>query len=250
MKIIVPILSIVLACSMGSKTHAAGETPAAASFSGTVVETANAGSYTYVQIDTGKEKVWAAAPQFPVKVGDKASFANGMAMKNYESKNLKRTFDTVYFTGAIEVGGSTAAPMGKGMGMNPHGPGGAADPHAKMRAKTPPITIDFAGLKKPEGGMTVGEVMALKSSWGNKPVALRGKVVKYNTMIMGKNWMHVQDGTGASGANDLTVTTMATAKVGDTVLVQGKLTFEKDFGAGYKYDIVMEDAKVTVEPAK
>ena len=64
---------------------------------------------------------------------------------------------------------------------------------------------------------------------------------------MGKNWVHVQDGTGGSGTNDLTVTTNATAAVGDTVLVRGKLGADKDFGFGYKYDILIEDAALTVE---
>lgn len=248
MKIVVTILSLALLCSVCVETKAAGEVPAASSFSGTVLETANAGSYTYVQIDTGKEKIWAAAPQFPVKVGDKASLANGMAMKNYASKGLNRTFDTVYFVGNITVGDSPQTSTG--LAMNPHGPGGTADPHAKMRAQKPAIKLDFTGITKPDGGMTVAEVVALKSTWGDKPVSLRAKVVKYNAMIMGKNWLHVQDGTGASGANDLTITTADTVKVGDTVLVQGKLTFNKDFGAGYKYDIVMENAKVTAEAAK
>lgn len=248
MKIVVTILSLVLACNLCNQAKAAGEAAATGSFYGKVVETANAGAYTYVQIDTGKEKVWAAAPQFKVKVGDQASFTSGMPMKNYESKVLSRTFDTVYFAGGITVAGSQ--PSGTSLTMNPHAMGGMADPHAKMRSKTPPMAIDFTGIKKPDGGMTVAEVMALKSSWGNKPVTLRGKVVKYNPLIMGKNWVHVQDGTGASGANDLTVTTASVVKVGDTVLVHGKLTFDRDFGAGYKYDIVMEDAKVTTEAVK
>jgi hypothetical protein len=57
----------------------------------------------------------------------------------------------------------------------------------------------------------------------------------------------VQDGTGGKGSNDLTITTAASAKVGDTVLVKGVLTTNKDFGLGYKYDVMIEDAQVTVE---
>ena len=64
---------------------------------------------------------------------------------------------------------------------------------------------------------------------------------------MGKNWLHIQDGTGAEGTNDLTVTTSGTAKVGDTVLVSGVLVTDKDFGYGYKYAVLIEDAQVTVE---
>ena len=80
-----------------------------------------------------------------------------------------------------------------------------------------------------------------------KPVTLRAKVVKYSPQIMGKNWLHLQDGSGAAGSNDLTVTSDVTANVGDTVLVKGPLTLDKDFGYGYKYDVILEDAKVTVE---
>jgi hypothetical protein len=66
---------------------------------------------------------------------------------------------------------------------------------------------------------------------------------------MNKNWLHVQDGTGAAGANDLTVTTADTAKVGDTVLVTGTLGLMRDFGYGYKYEVLLENSKVTVEAA-
>ena len=76
---------------------------------------------------------------------------------------------------------------------------------------------------------------------------MRAKVVKYNEQIMNRNWLHLQDGTGATGANDLTVTTAEKAKVGDTVLVKGTLVFDKDFGYGYKYKVMLEDAKLTVE---
>jgi hypothetical protein len=78
----------------------------------------------------------------------------------------------------------------------------------------------------------------------------RGKVVKTNPNIMGKNWLHVRDGSGAEGTNDLTVTTAGTApNVGDTVVVKGTVALEKDFGMGYQYDIIVEDAEVTVETA-
>jgi len=72
-------------------------------------------------------------------------------------------------------------------------------------------------------------------------------VVKFSPEIMGKNWIHLQDGTGVSGANDLTVTTSATAQTGDTVTISGVLVTDKDFGYGYSYDVIVEDAEVVVE---
>ena len=88
-----------------------------------------------------------------------------------------------------------------------------------------------------------------KSKLAGKPVAVRGKVVKYNAEIMGKNWLHIQDGSGSTDKNDndLTITTTTPAKLGDTVLVTGNVTTNKDFGAGYKYTVILDDAKVTVE---
>jgi hypothetical protein len=67
------------------------------------------------------------------------------------------------------------------------------------------------------------------------------------TGIMGKNWLHVKDGSGTPGSDDLVVTTQIEAKIGDTVLVNGTLVTDKDFGSGYRYDVIVEDAEVTVE---
>ena len=91
-------------------------------------------------------------------------------------------------------------------------------------------------------------MFAEKDQLAGQPVVFRGKVVKTNPNIMGKNWLHVRDGSGAEGTNDLTVTTAGTApNVGDTVVVKGTVALNKDFGMGYQYDIIVEDAEVTVE---
>jgi hypothetical protein len=106
---------------------------------------------------------------------------------------------------------------------------------------------DFSKIVKPKGGKTVQEVYQEKDKLNGKRVTLRGKVVKYNEAIMGKNWLHLRDGTGKEPANDLTVTTQAKAKVGDMVLLEGTVTLDKDLGAGYNYDVLIEDAKVKTE---
>ncbi len=107
--------------------------------------------------------------------------------------------------------------------------------------------FDFSKIVKPKGGKTVQEVYQEKDKLNGKRVTLRGKVVKYNEAIMGKNWLHLRDGTGKEPANDLTVTTQAKAKVGDIVLLEGTVTLNKDLGAGYNYDVIIEDAKVKIE---
>ncbi len=212
-------------------------------FSGKVLETVNTGDYTYVRVDTGKTNVWAAAPKFSVKVGDTASIKAGMPMPQYHSKTLNRDFDVVYFTdrvavnGAESVAGSDASLQGLPKG---HPPISGQTPQASTK-------VDLSGIKKAPGGQTVAEIYAEKSKLSGKQVKVRGKVVKYNGNIMGKNWVHLRDGTGAEGNNDLLVTTSSEPKVGDTVVATGTLSLNKDFGANYKYSVMIEDAKVVVE---
>lgn len=205
---------------------------------GKVLETMDAAGYTYVQVDTGTEKFWAAAPQFAVKVGDDVVVPEGMPMPDYHSKTLDRTFDIVYFVPSVLVGG-------------------AANLAGDMPADHPPMTggktvvektaVDLSGIKAAEGGQTVADIFTKKAELAGKPVKVRGKVVKFSAEIMGKNWIHLQDGTGEAGSNDLTVTTSAMAKMGDTVLISGVLATDKDFGYGYAYGVIVEDAQVTVE---
>jgi len=114
----------------------------------------------------------------------------------------------------------------------------------------PSSDVDLAGIAKAEGGKTVAEVFAEKDALAGSPVTFRGKVVKTNPNIMGKNWLHVRDGSGEDGTNDLTITTAGDMPaIGDTVLVTGTVTLNKDFGMGYAYDVLIEDAAVTVESA-
>ena len=215
----------------------AGQPPAPAALSGTVAETMTTAGYTYVNVDTGAEKVWAAAPAFEVKEGDRVSVPPGAAMPNYYSKSLDRTFDVVYFVGAISVGDEAATQ--EAMPALPPG----SHPAPVVDA----AEISFEGIAASEGELTVGELFEKGSDLAGTVVTLRGKVVKFSTQIMGKNWLHLQDGSGSEGTNDLTVTTTTTVKVGDVVLVSGVVSIDRDFGYGYEYEVILEDARVTVE---
>lgn len=117
----------------------------------------------------------------------------------------------------------------------------------------PPISeqdyseLDFSGIEKPVGGKTISDLYAEKNSLSGQAVVVRGKVVKFTANVMGKNWLHVRDGTGEDGTNDLTVTTDSVVKIGDVVTASGVLALDRDLGFGYVYDIIIEDAEVTVE---
>ena len=123
-----------------------------------------------------------------------------------------------------------------------------ADPHP-VPSVQPGTDIDLSGIAKADGGKTVAELYAEKDQLAGQKVTVRGKVVKTNAGIMNKDWLHVRDGSGEEGKNDLTITTTTTPlpNVGDTVLVTGTVTLDKDFGMGYQYPVLIEDAEVKIE---
>jgi hypothetical protein len=95
-----------------------------------------------------------------------------------------------------------------------------------------------------ESCITIGKLMADKKSFSGKTIKVKGVVTKVNEEIMGKNWIHIQDGTEAEGVYDLTITTLKAVSVGDTVTFEGKISLDKDFGYGYFYNVLMEEGDI------
>jgi hypothetical protein len=204
--------------------------------SGKVVETMNAGGYTYVCLEKKGKKTWVAVPEMTVKVGQEVSFPEGQEMPNFTSKTLNRTFESIIFTsGPVE---QKAAAKGAAA---PGGTGGGSKAASSSLAKD--IKIEKAACP---GAYTVGEIFAKRASLNKKTAVIKAKVVKVSAGIMGKNWIHLQDGSGdpEKGSHDLVVTSQDLPSVGDVVTVKGTVYKDKDFGAGYKYTVIMEEAKV------
>lgn len=214
---------------------------------GTVLETMNSGGYTYVYVDTGSEKLWAAGPATTASVGQVVVMDKGMAMPEFHAKSLDRTFDVIYFVSYIraagEAGQAQEAPHGDTGGMGGMGAAGAGDGSSHSQVEKTAVT----GVAKVADGYTVEEIFTQSAALSGKPVKVRGQVVKFTPNIMGTNWVHIQDGTGSDATADLTVTTSATVAAGDLVVVEGPLTVNKDFGAGYKYAAIIENASITKE---
>jgi len=219
---------------------------------GKVVETMDASNYTYVLLDTGSERLWCAGPQTPIKVGDEVSIPKGMLMTGFHSKALDRDFAEIYFVGAINpaAGGMPAGMPHGGMGDTGDMGGMGAAPAGEGPVSGTQTVLDDAhveGVKKATDGYTVAEIYAKGADLNAQQVKVRGRVVKFTPAIMGTNWVHIQDGTGSGDTVDLTVTTNATVGTGDVVLVDGTLATNKDFGAGYFYKAIIEDATVIKE---
>ena len=209
-------------------------TPGAETVTGSVVETMNAGGYTYVRLQTGKEDVWIAASEFPVKSGERLTAPLEMPMENFHSKTLNRDFPVVYFVSQI-------AREGQALSAATSQP--AAMP---LMGNHQPASMAPGESISPAAGLSIADVWAKRASLAGKPVVIRGKVVKVNNGIMDRNWLHLQDGSGSAAdrTNDLTVTTAAVARVGDIVTAAGMLAINKDFSSGYVYDAILEGATV------
>ena len=164
----------------------------------------------------------------------------GMAMPEFTSKTLDRTFDVIYFVGSI--GRRRPDARGRSATTTAHA---AEAGHATSGTQTVLDKAAVGDVAKAAGGYTVDEIFAKSASLGGQNVKVAGQVVKFTPNIMGTNWVHIQDGTGAGETADLTVTTSAVVATGDMVVVEGPLSVNKDFGAGYKYAAIIENATVT-----
>jgi len=246
---------VALAGAHDSAPAAAGSNADVTSVTGTILETMDAAGYTYLKLKTAEGETWAAVNESKVEKGQTVTVLNPMPMNGFESKTLNRTFDVILFGTLAPGAGSTApaqapaAPAAStGMGGAPAAvPASMAAQHAA--AATGPDVTEKISVAKAEGadGRTVAEVVAQRATLKGKTVAIRGKVVKFNAGIMGKNWIHLRDGSGTPEGkdNDVTVTTNDTVAKGDVVLVKGTVAVDRDFGSGYTYALVVEDAKVT-----
>ncbi len=225
--------------------------PAPQRLSGTVADTMDSGGYTYVLVRSASGDTWAAVRQTPVKKGAAIAIEPSMVMENFESRTLHRKFARIVFG---SLAGATPSAAGE-QAKDPPAPENLSDPavlaavQAAHRAAPTAAPLGDVRVDKAKGpeARTVAEVFAQRAQLNDKPVAVRGKVVKFLPGIMGRNWLHLRDGSGSAATrdDDLTVTTAATAAVGEVVLVHGTAHSDRDFGAGYRYLVIVEDATVS-----
>ncbi len=201
---------------LSPKTNQAG-----ASLSGKVVETMTSGGYTYALIEKNGQKTWVAVPAVNITVGQEVSFIPGVEMGDFESKTLKRKFDNIIFSPGLF---------------------GQAPTESKATAVEPNESKNVEKAQGPNA-YTINELIANSAGLDKHEVVVRGKVVKVSEHIMGKNWIHIKDGSGPQ-QEKIVVTSENLPKVGDVVTVSGTLHKDRDFGSGYKYSVIIEDATI------
>ncbi len=234
MKFLLAICMIVVSSLTWAAEGNAPPPSAGNTVEGKVLEVKNVDNFTYFRLMTNTGETWAAVINAQVKKGDTVTIENAVVMQNFESKALKRTFKTILFGNL--GGASKAAVSSPALGAS-----FAINPKKLDKINEAPISIPKASGAN---AMTVAEIVTKVAELKGKPVVVRGQVVKYNAEIMGKNWIHLRDGSGseADNTNDILVTTTSKANVGDVVTVKGIVNADQDFGAGYAYKVLIEKA--------
>lgn len=198
-----------------------------AALHGEVLEVQDVAGYTYLRIKGDGAETWAAVPTTAVKKGTQVSIDNGAIMTNFESKSLHRKFSTIIF-GTIGAAGAATAPA------------------SAPRSALPVPDASDAKVSKAvgAGARTVAEVLAKGAELKDKTVLIHGKIVKYTPDVMGKNWIHLRDGSGnaADKTNDIVVTSADRAKTGDIVTARGVVHTDKNLGSGYFFKTLIEEA--------
>ncbi len=214
----------LVACNRGNKNTTVQDLPPG-THAVSVIEVIQTSNYTYLQVFENNNKFWIAVAKREAKTDDVLYYTSAMEMKDFHSKELDRTFPSILF---VQDPSETLAPAEQQGGMSSG---------KKQARKLVDISVEPAN-----GGITIAELYKNKNSYGDKKIKIRGVVVKYNENIMKKNWIHIQDGTDSDGNFDLTVTTMQKFEEGSVVTFEGVIKLDKDFGSGYAYDVIMEEA--------
>jgi hypothetical protein len=220
-------------------------------FRGTVTEIIDTTRHIYVCVDIGEKDIWVAVPQFAGKVGDTVVVPPGVRVAEFHSRALDRVFEVMYFVGGLrQAEPQTAGNAMEGLpkGHPPvHQDGSDTMRHPPMDELSADPAVHVGDVEKAEGGQTVEEIITNRKSLSGETIRLRARVVKVTPNVMDRNWLHVRDGTGGKGTNDLIVTTDQTAETGDVVLIRGPVSVDRDFGFGLEYPVIVEDAEVSVE---
>jgi hypothetical protein len=204
----------------------------------TAKESINTSEYTYVRASESGEDIWLVVPKTGIKIRGIYYYQGGMLMENFKSKELNKTFPSVLFLEGLSDNKDKLLLKSVSQAINQN----SEEKHVNVNTSN--LSKLNLNIKTDKGGATISELFAKKEMYSGKIVKITGLVTKFSPDIMKKNWAHLQDGTENAGKFDLTVTTSALIKQGDTVTFEGKIAINKDFGYGYNYEVLMEDAVI------
>jgi len=192
---------------------------------GKVIDKIPAKGYTYLQLSENKNDYWIAVPTMEIEIGETVYFSRFMVMEDFRSDNIDKSFDQILF---VEDARKSPTP----------------DEMKKIHAGTTSTEKQEIKVEPLKDGKTIQQIYSDKSALTGTIVKVKGQVTKFNKQIMKRNWIHIQDGTGTENEFDLVITTNTEVQVGEIIIAEGKVAVDKDFGAGYFFPVMIEDALI------
>jgi hypothetical protein len=220
-----PVILLGISCQSDTSKKMSNLAPNAHQV--TAEEVLQTSSYTYVRVSAEDKDYWVAINKSEVTVGATYFWSEGVAMRDFPSKELNRTFPVIFLVQDFTDKPITISHL---------------KPAASPTGLKPVPEKKGINVKPSTGGLTIEKLYSQRKSYEGKKVKIRGEVVKFASAIMNKNWVHIQDGTRDGSNYDLTITSRDFAKVGEVVEFEGVISLNRDFGAGYSYEVIMEDA--------
>jgi len=190
-----------------------------------ILPTAN---YTYLNVTEGEKTFWIAVSSTDAKIGETYFYVGGLFKNNFESKALNRVFDELYLVGNL---------VSSNHGEQPGAVTANNSEVNELAAKSEKINII-----RQKGSIKISEIVNNPKKYEGQTVQVDGECTKINLGIMGKNWIHLKD--GSQDDFDLVITSDALVDIGSVVTIKAEVVLNKDFGAGYKYDLILENGSI------
>jgi hypothetical protein len=197
-----------------------------------VTEVLPTSKYVYLNVTEGDETYWIAARSMDVKVGEAYYYKGGLLKTNFESKEYNRVFDKVILVSSLVA----AANHG-----NEEAKMGSLTDNSKTPLNTSKQDIEMHTEKvvHRQGSMKISELVKNPKKYEGQTIQIDGVCTKINAGIMDRNWIHIKD--GSKDDFDLVITSDAFIPEGALFTIKAVVVLNKDFGAGYKYDLILEN---------
>lgn len=184
--------------------------------------------YVYLKVSEGNKEFWIATGIKDIQLGKKYVYKGALYKSNFESKELNRVFDEIYLV-------SNLLP-------DNHGAGTEKLKSTKNEKLAYPSKTKIDQSVKIEGSMKISDLVADPKKYEGQTIQLSGECIKINLNIMKMNWIHIQD--GSQNDYDLVITTNQIVLADEFITIQAVVSLNKDFGAGYKYDLILENGVI------
>lgn len=185
--------------------------------------------YVYLNVSEGSSKFWIATRKQEIKKGETYFYRGGLLKTKFESKEYNRVFDTIYLISSL-VSQDHSKHVGD---LN------ANKQKSKPVVQKEEIPTHTDKIVEHKGTLKIAELVKDPKRYEGHTIQLSGKCVKVNPNIMDRNWIHLKD--GSKDDYDLVITSNTFVPEGSEITIRGTVVMNKDFGAGYAYDLIVEN---------